>query len=219
MDVNASDLIFGNEWQPVNKVTCGKIHTLHDKTGEALSKPVYFEPNFVKRVPINDSKDEVLKKNIIWRLTNMEQIKFGQRILGAMVRFARALDEPDNNVAVIKLWATFETLLLDNGEDRNKISKMLSALHSNSELELLFLENIRLYRNGHVHSGIQDNSPIKYSYKLQNNFIGLINYYLQIKHISLEEANRDLLLASKGKSHLENDLNRTERVLSRFGHL
>jgi hypothetical protein len=216
MDVNAYGLIFGNEWEPVNKVTCGKIHTLHDKAGGALHKPVYFESNFVNRVPISNSKDEVLKKNIIWRLTRMEQIQFGQRIMGAMVRFARALDEPDNNVAVIKLWATFESLLLDNGEDCSKISKMLSVLHSNSELELLFLENIRLYRNSHVHSGIQDNSPIKYSYRLQNNFIVLINYYLQHEHASLEEANQDLLLTSKGKLHLTNGLDQTKRVLHRF---
>lgn len=219
LDVNATGLIFGDEWQPINKVTYGKIHTLHDKAGVALFNPVYFEPNFVSRVPINDSKDELLKKNILHRLKRMEQIKFGQQILRAIVRFTRALDEPDKDVAIIKLWATFETLLLDSVEDRSKISKMLSALHSNSELELLFLENIRLYRNNHVHSGLQDDSPIKYSFRLQNNFINLLNYYLQINHASLEEANQDLLLASKGKLHLTKGLDQTKRVLDMFQEL
>ncbi|GAC28598.1 hypothetical protein [Brumicola pallidula] len=216
LDVNASDLLFGNEWQPVNKVMYGKIHTLHDKTGVALSRPVYFEPNFVNRVPINYSNDALLRKNVTYRLVKMKQIGFAENIVGAMIRFARALDEPDNNIAVIKLWATFETLLLVNGEDRSKISKMLSALHSNAEIEWLYLENIRLYRNTNVHSGLQDNSPIRYSYRLQNNFIVLINYYLLIKHTSLKEANQDLLLASKGKSHLDDELERTKRVFHIF---
>lgn len=216
IDVNASDLIFGNAWQPVNKVTYGKIHTLHDKSGFAISELVYFEPNFVNRIPINHSADDVLKKNILHRLEKIEQIEFGHNIIGSLVRFTRALDEPDNNVAVIKLWATFETLLLDDRESRDKISKMLSSFHRNSELEFLFLENIRIYRNSNVHTGIQDNSPIQHSYRLQNRFIDLINYYLSLEHPSLKEANQDLFLASKGKLHLNNDLNQTERVLSRF---
>lgn len=216
MDVNASGLLAGNKWAAVNKVVYGKIHTLHDKAGKALSYPIYFQPIFEEKVPINYQNDELLGKNLEWRLSRLEQIGFKTQISDAVIRFARALDESDNNVAVIKLWSTLESLLIEKNENRNKISSLLSVFHKNSELQYFLLENIRLYRNTNVHLGIQDNSPIEHTFLLQNCFIPLIQYYLQLEHNSLLDANKDLLLASKGKTNLQNNLDITKRVLYRF---
>lgn len=216
LEVNATSQLFGDAWQPANKVTYGKIHTLHQVNGEALASPIYFEPNFRNRIPLNISSDSIVKKNTLWRLDKISSLSFGNELCNALIRYARALDEPDNNVAVIKLWATFETLLIKQGEDRKNISHMLSALCSNSKLEFLFLENIRLYRNNHVHAGIQDDSPINYSYKLHTNFFRLLSYYLELKHKSLATANKDLFTAGSGEKLINDELENLKRVKHRF---
>jgi hypothetical protein len=218
-DVNLTALIIGDAWKPINKVRYGRIHTIHNSCGLALDTQIYFEPGFKEATPLNYLADKSLLKNIKFYLQRIKGLPYSRKIFLALQRYVRALDESDNNIAVVKLWATLETLLLEHGEDCARIAPMVSALCSNPSLERLFIENIRIYRNTHIHTGSQDDSPIHYSYQLQGWFRLLFAYYVRGNHTSLVSANKDLKSASEGREKIESKIEQLQIVLLRFNEV
>lgn len=191
---------FGNEWEPINKIRLGEIHSVHHDNGELAIEELWFEPNFVKASSINVLQElNKFEENNEWLLTQLDKSKYPEELKNALLRYVRALDEKDQNSAVIKLWAAIESLTAPLGANGELITKRCSFIFRDFNFHKQVLEHLREYRNRYVHAGDQREEAKNICLQLQFYFRELILFHLRKTEIfsNLEEANEFLDLPPK----------------------
>ncbi|MCD4720810.1 MAG: hypothetical protein K8S13_13275 [Desulfobacula sp.] len=198
---NASWEIGGDDWQPINRIRLGGKHTLHKNTGKLATKVFWYEPNFVKTKLFYVDNFKDYKKNCAWALKQLKLSKYKTNIKDALIRYVRALDERDQNVALIRLWGAIEALAAPSESNYDLVTRRCSFLYSDQEYHKQVLEHLREYRNCSVHAGDQIGRAKTNCYQLQNYFYSLIIFHLKSANdfSSLEEANNFLDLPSNKK--------------------
>lgn len=214
MLLNSSNIFWGETYKPINKVLVGKIHTLHNAQGRAFDHPVLYDPKFYSAISMEPPKARLTQYYFSRYRNSIQNSKFSKELQAAIIRYSNALDESIQDVAVLKLWATLESLLLVNNEDGQKLSLKLSSLYSEPDLQYEYFEHIRKYRNANVHSAIGDDDSIHRAYKLQEGFYYLFIYYVheRFNHLSLKEANALLLDCSESEYEIEKKLKRVRET-------
>lgn len=199
---------FGDRsWQPINNIRLGEFHTIHDKNGKICSEEFWYDPNFVKANLFKPKNHKNFKKIFKWAIGQINQSSYGDNIKQALLRYVRALDEKDHNVALIKLWGAFEELVTPFQADNDKIIKRVSFLFEDRTYHTQILENIREYRNKTVHAGETEKIGRFYCDLLHYYFFILIKFHLNNaqEFTDLDEANR-FLDQSSDKRKLERQI-------------
>ena len=203
LDANSTMELFGSGWKPINKIRLGAIHTIHDKDGKNIDPEIFwYEPNFLE-VQLFQPK-EIKSKNFINNSRNVLQrlgkVKYSEKIENALIRYVRAFDEKDHNVALLQIWGALESLTSDPGNNKSKVAQRCAYLYDEYEYHTQTLESIKEYRNRSVHAGDQNDQAKTYCYQLQSYFGHLIYFHLKnYKDFdSLEEANSFLDLPVDG---------------------
>ena len=191
---NSSMELIGNQWSPINKIRLGGIHTIHDKTGKNMDPAMYwFEPNFVETVPfkLNTKNISRFRKNVKWVIKKLTECKYFDLLENALLRYVRALDESDQNVALLQIWGALESITAYEENSKGNLPKRCSYLYSEHKYHKQVLENLREYRNQSVHAGAKNEEVKSYCYQLQGYFIQIIFFHLhRVEEFStLEEAN------------------------------
>lgn len=187
--------ITGNEWEPINKIRLGEIHTVHNEDGELASEMFWYEPNFVKAESFNPwNHDKDFEENDKKYLMQLNKSKYSEKLKDALLRYVRALDERDQNNALIKLWGAIESLTAPSGANGDLVIKRCAFLHSEYNFHKQVLEHLREYRNQSVHAGDQAEEAKNNCYMLQFYFSCLIRFHLSKAEVfsSLDEANEFL---------------------------
>lgn len=195
---NSSMEIIGEEWKPINKIRLGNIHTLHKENGKVISDDFWYEPNFTAASLCNLRNPEVFSQNFKWFLKQIEKIPYQKLIKDALLRYVRALDERDQNVALIKLWGALETLAAPSEANYDLITRRCAFLFDEPEYHKQILEHLREYRNQSIHAGDQAERAKTNCFQLQFYF-----YYLVLFHVrgagnytNIDEANNFLDLST-----------------------
>ncbi len=125
-----------------------------------------------------------------------------------MIRYVHALDERDQNVALIRLWGAIEALTVPSEANYDLVTRRCSFLFPDHEYHKQVLEHLREYRNCSVHAGDQIGRAKTNCYQLQHYFNNLIIFHLNYAKdfSSLEEANNFLDLPSNKKTLQEKKL-------------
>ena len=186
--------IVGKDWEPINCVRLGGIHTVHDPIGHTAAQEVWFEPNFVQRSVHSPRKPDIFRRNCRNLLRRMRLSPYSEELADALVRYVRALDERDQNIAFLRLWGAIEALTSPDRADYDKVVHRCAFLFRDFEYHRQELEHLRLYRNGSVHAGDQGENAKTHCFQLQMYFRALFRFHLGIaKQIeSLAEANEFL---------------------------
>ena len=144
-----------SEWTPINRVRTGPIHTLHKKNGKAATEihKYWYEPNFVEVRPFNASQNRCLSKNTRWILNQVNECKYKSILKSAMLRYVRALDERDPNIAIIKLWSALESLTSPVQANYDQVVRRVAFLFEDHKILLQVLEQLKEIRNRNVHAG------------------------------------------------------------------
>ncbi|MBZ0255691.1 hypothetical protein K8I31_06490 [bacterium] len=205
-------LLFGKQWVPINTIRLGGVHTIHDAKGKLCSEKVWYEPNFCKTTPYQPNQSGPLCNNIKWALESLNSSKYKSVIRDSMLRYVRALDERDQNVAIIRLWNALEILASPNEGNFDKISKRCSFLFTERNYHEQVIEHLREYRNRNVHSGDQDENSKNICYQIQYYYSQLILFHLRNASFfnCLEEANNYLDLPSNLDS-----LNKRKKIIEK----
>lgn len=212
---NYSSELMGDNWKPINRVRLGKYHTIHKDNGKILDDLIWYEPNYVHSMLCFNQNNNIFIKNYQFIQSKIESCDYKDVIKEALLRFVRALDERDQNVAIIKLWGALETLIKSDYNNSDAIVRRCSFLfYPENKYHKQMLEHIREYRNANVHAGDSNDHSKKICFQLQFYFRNLIffhihNYY---KFSSLDEANSFLDL-STDKSKLEIEKLKIERAI------
>ena len=195
---NFSMEIIGNEWKPINVIRLGGAHTIHKISGELASEVFWFEPNFVRANICQIKSPEIMAKNVNHFLERIEGSAYGETIKEALLRYVRALDEKDQNVALIRLWGALEELTAPGESNYDLVTRRTSFLFAEKDYHKQVLEHLRDYRNRNVHSGDQTEKAKTNCFQLQFYVYHLILFHIRNaqEFTNLDEANNFLDLSS-----------------------
>ncbi len=183
--------------EPINVIRLGECNTIHDSKGKAVSKSLSYElyyremnTNVVKITP------DLFLKNSKWIEKKLNECKYSSELKNAFFLYAMALDEPDNNVALIKLWGAIESITTPGVAQYEKVVNYCSFLFEEKNFWGQIIEHIREYRNQYIHNGKSNDRAKFYCYQLSHIFYHLIIFHLHRVKIfnKLSDANTVLNL-------------------------
>ena len=159
-------------------------------------------------------KPDVLQANSQWALRRIRASKYGEKIVAALLRFVRALDESDANTAFLRLWSALESLTTPDQAHYDSLVKRSSFLFQETEYHCQLLEHLREYRNATVHAGEESERARTHCFQLQLYFVNMIWFHLRNagEFSSLGEAN-EFLDFSVDKTDLKNKLRLTKKAI------
>lgn len=175
----------------INRIRLGGLHSVHYEDGTVASEEYWYEPDYTPRVPYI-FKTEKLKHiglNVRKITRRIEKIHGGEKIKDGIIRYVRALDEPNNDHLIIKLWGALEATVGENDKS-DIIVKRCSYLYKEQEHVRQILEIAKVYRNRNVHGNHSSNLADQIGHHLHSVFTHLVLFYVGSKDlVSVSEAN------------------------------
>jgi hypothetical protein len=204
----------GSTFAPINVIRLGSQHTLHLSNGERATDVIWFEPNFTVASLHQLTEPDTIKKDLRWALRRISVSPYGERLTSSLVRFVRAFDERDPNIAFLRLWAALESLTTPDHADYDKTVQRCAFLFQDGTYHRQLLEHLREYRNANVHAGEDSDLARTHCFQLQLYFVQLIWFHLRNSRTfrSLDEANR-FLDSPSDRIELERRLKLTRKAL------
>jgi hypothetical protein len=174
---------FGSKRKPINTICLGPFHTLHEKKGNLKTDTFWYEPNFELVEPYNFDKEKEHDYVISYtKFLRNKLIKspYPEIISEAIIRYTRALDYSDYEVAFIKLWSVLELLTDTVKESYDKTIKRTAFLFNDYDYNFQILSHLRDFRNKSVHTGNtgSDDDVRTYLYQLKNYVESILLFHL-----------------------------------------
>lgn len=176
------NLVFssGGKTKPINQITLGALHTLHEQNGKKATDRLWYEPDFCddkKSINLSNNSYETLKftksvKKYLNKSTYRREIELG------IMNYCRALDYRDHNVSFIKLWSVLEFLTNTLSDSYDKTIKRTSFLFYEKGYHRQVLEHLRQYRNKSVHLGLEDGGVKTNIYQLKRYVQEVLYFHL-----------------------------------------
>lgn len=139
---------------PINSIRLGRIHTLHDTTGQSMISGHWYDSRFT---PLQRQYSGGMGWASLDRMHN--QIR--ARLLGhpyrddverGLIRYVRALDGADFESTFLKLWSLLEYLTNSGGSNYDVTVRRIEFLFTDRQLTRSILEHLRGQRNRVVHA-------------------------------------------------------------------
>lgn len=147
---------FGGPRQPISVIFMGPMHTFHEPPGDYAGGQFWYETTFWRSASITDFCREnqgVIEKGKKLR-QRMRRHPYGAALEKALIRYARALDLEDHDLAIQKLWSLLEFLTDTGLSTYDKTIRRAKFLYADSAHQGQVLEHLRRYRNRSVHGGM-----------------------------------------------------------------
>ena len=180
--------------EPVNVIRLGGKHTVHTADGAGARDGIWYEPGFAPTKPYQFSKPDIVTKNYRWALRRIGRSRYRESLISSLLRFVRALDQSDPNLAFLRLWSALETLTTPGAADYDKLIHRSAFLFKENDYHRQVLEHLRVYRNANVHAGEESDNARTYCYQLQMYYVNAAWFYIRnaLRFSSLEAANEFL---------------------------
>ena len=144
------------ENEPINKIRLGPLHTLHKPSGKPAAE-IWWYDLFPARDPFPPAFEREWPKLERWESRVRRVLRrqpMGTELRGVLVRYARALDSRDPEVAFLQLWGILETLTGTNYLGYDETVRRAYFIYGDFELLLFTLKMLRERRNRAVHAGV-----------------------------------------------------------------
>lgn len=166
--------------QPISKIFIGPIHTFHDPSGHAYAGQFWYETTFWRRAEITDmSRDHQVALDKGQQLRRrIRRHPYAADLEKALVRYARALDLEDHDLAIQKLWSLMEFLTDTGLASYDKTVRRVKFLYVDVAHQGQVLEHLRRYRNRSVHGGISTGDVEGEVYQLKRCVEHLIQFHI-----------------------------------------
>lgn len=143
----------------VNEVLVGPLHTVHHADGTAALEGYWTDDVFREQPPSSllvEHYDAV--RSFEKRMKRLvARALFRPDIVDILVRYTRALDDPDMTACFLKLWSVLEQLVIRGDEGSKKLAHRASFIYLDREYHDLVLRQLAVVRHGIVHrSDIHD---------------------------------------------------------------
>jgi hypothetical protein len=178
-------LSFGSKPKPINKIVLGPFHTLHEPGGKLSTEGFWYDPHFNYSMELYkcDKKEDYnyLLSFAKWTRNKLKLCLYNNEISEAILRYVRALDYSDYDVAFLKLWSVLEMLTNTIKESYDKTIKRTIFLYRDHEFHYQVLNHLRDYRNKSVHGSSGDEEVKTYIYQLKGYIEELLIFHLTNK--------------------------------------
>lgn len=185
---------FGGRKKPINQITLGALHTLHDKSGAKACDTFWYEPDFFKNhAKVDFSKNGYKTLDFTNNVRKaLKRNNYAKEIQQEIIRYTRALDSQDYNAVFIKLWAVLESLTHTLKDSYDKTIRRAAFLHVDPEYHRQVLEHLRQYRNRSIHQGAGENYIDTHVYQLKSYVERLLLFHIRnrFRFESIEDATR-----------------------------
>ncbi|HET8656194.1 MAG TPA: hypothetical protein VFL93_11810 [Longimicrobiaceae bacterium] len=156
--------------KPVNEIRLGPVHTLHTPGGKLVEGAFWYEPRHYQHgelYALEKDWDSVIKSENRIR-KRLSQIRYASDLESLLIRYVRALDSTDFEVAYNKLWSVCERLVSSVGDYAPMIDRILFVFPNSERIyQKLILEHLRDVRNGMVHDDRSRQEIAIYLYQLK----------------------------------------------------
>lgn len=154
----------------VNTILLGPIHTLHSPGGRLATESFWYEPASQQSDKLPSLTHDISELRSTERILRqrIRSCHYASDLRHLLVRYTRALDATDYNVAFNSLWAVLENLVGAVGDYKTLI-KRVAFLYDGAETSYarLLLEHLRDVRNGLVHESRELSGMETYLYQLK----------------------------------------------------
>ena len=170
----------GGRPAPVNDIRLSPFHTVHNISGSLATNVYWYDPGYAR--PANLFSDKTKFVNLLAFTRKLRArltlLPYRSDIMGALIRYVRALDSTDLNDAFLRLWSLLE-YLTDSGHDPYKVTNRRAAFmfadKARSELVLTHLTN---HRNRFVHAGSDTDDIESLVFQLKRYVEALLLFHL-----------------------------------------
>ena len=167
---------------PINKLTLGGMHSLHQKSGKLQDKNIFwYDPNYSERksLELTGEKNAQAVRFFEFVIGALSRHKDAHIIKDAIVRYVRAFDEVDKNSTVQRAWAALESMMAPGENNTDLIVGRCSFLYAEREYYRQVLEHVKEYRNRNVHLGHAIEDPSPHCYQIQKFFRQALIFHLR----------------------------------------
>lgn len=174
-------LSFGSErHKPVNRILPGPFHTLHFPDGKlALEGQWWYTPllkgaraeQIAQRYNALREFDRLIRKRI-------DRCSFRDQLTGFLIRYVRALDEPDLTTSFLRLWALLEEITGTAKGSYDVTVRRASFVFEDPQYARVVLGYLRDQRNRIVHKGFQVDDAERLTYELKCFVEALLRFLL-----------------------------------------
>lgn len=183
---------FGRRPDLFNAVVLGPLQTLHKPDRELAAPTIRYDPLYAQPTKLVDLRKYWRNVVKLRRFIDSRQraCAYKDVVQRAMVRYVRALDHPDTDVAFIKLWNLLE-LLTDTSRASNDVTVRRAAfVLPNASFHLQALKHLQLMRNGWVHADASTDGKQELVYQLRRyvNELLLFHWRDRFRFESIQEA-------------------------------
>ena len=176
---------------PVNNITLGELHTLHNQDSSLAATCCWYEPNYHSDgSPLRFNKGEGRLQILADRYFDfLKKSKYRPDLERAIISYTRALDSHDYDVSFIRLWQVLEEMTGTTGS-YDKTIKRVSFLYKEWPYMRELLKHLRNHRNFLIHRGIEEKHTETHVYQLKNCVERVIRFHLgnELGFSSLAEA-------------------------------
>ncbi|MDD9178036.1 MULTISPECIES: hypothetical protein [Aliivibrio] len=178
---NSKSEFLGNEWQPINKIRSGEFHTIHNEIGEIFPDVFWFDPSYSSAMPYYCDQISITVKNVKFIINHLNKLnkQYKSIIIDGLLRYVRAFDEKDQNVAVMRAWSALESIAAPNESNCDSVTRRCAFLFHEHEYHKQILEHLREYRNRNVHSGEESNKAKDHGFQIQFYFKELVLFHMR----------------------------------------
>jgi hypothetical protein len=166
----ASRVSGGTEgFKPVNAILPGPIHTLHFPNGSLALEGQWWYTLLPRRILAKNLAPQfgAIKSQEAFIRKQVRRCSFGAKLLDLILRYGRALDEPDLYNALLRLWAVLEDLTGTPKGSYDVLVRRASFLWRDHKHARLVLDYLREHRNQIVHAGSQPTEVERLIYELK----------------------------------------------------
>lgn len=205
---NNSDEFVGNQWEPINKIRLGEFHTVHNDTGEIYPETFWYDPSYSYAKPFSSKDISIIAKNVKFIISNLDKLNRRYKLIltEGLLRYVRAFDEQNQNVAVMRSWSALESIAAPNESNCDSVTRRCAFLFDESEYHKQILEHLREYRNRNVHAGEESKKAKNHGFQIQRYFKQLILFHIRNSYFfdSIQDTNNFLDLPTNEVSLLKN---------------
>lgn len=203
----------------INSIVLGPVQTLHRFNNGKPYMDYYYEPFFVKShrtININSKLNKILEfqKKVRRRL---KKSQYRAIIYDAIIKYCRALDLFDYEVAYIKLWNVLEILTDTIGGRYDQMIKRASFIYVDRCFHKQILEHLRNQRNHLIHKSKSLENDEASLFQLKRYVDDLLHFHIfcLFKFNDINEVGAFLEMSSK-KDSLERRYKKIKYAIKYF---
>jgi hypothetical protein len=198
--------------KPVNRILPGPLHTLHFPDGKLALEDQWLHTPLVKNLITEDITHYYTALRRFEKLirNKLARCNFRDNIIGFLIRYARALDEPYLITSFLRLWALLEEMTGTLKASYEVTVRRAAFVFKNSQYARIVLDYLREQRNRMVHKDPQLDNIERLTYELKNFVEALLRFLvvesgkfpdLQAFHSLLDLPPDSKLLRSRIRQH------------------